>query len=616
MAVSTAELPLVKPRTRSRWLQGTPAALLIALTAVYLFPFVRRSWIPADEGTFALTALRALGGEWPHVDFDDLYTGGQTWMYAAVFAVFGVDLVWIRFAIFVCALVAVATWYLIARRYASPAAAAAIAFTGLLWSFPNFFAGHPSWWNLLFASIGAMMLFRYDDTRRSRNLVAAGVMFGLGIAFKQTGVYLLGAATLWLALEEQWDAALGRTGDAVCRRSVVIRGLLAVAAVVTTAVIIGRIKPAEFVVLFGPVAALASLPVFDELRRTGDDAARVRTLARRLGIFLGAAALPLLPLVLPYVLAGRFTEFLDGVFLLPLRRYAFTVHHLPSLWLSLGLVPFAGLLVRRLTNGRSETWSWHALVWAFAAAMAVAYHTIAGYQVAWNAIRNSSAIAAYVAAIAIWRHCDDRRAKDWYLLTALAAFMALFQLPYPYPFYFAYAAPLVFLSFFALAYSQRLYRPATWAPLVIGLIAFAMLSLNRGSVRNFGLVHMERQFDAELALPRAHLQVTHEEADLYRRLIGLLRTKARGRNVHAFPDSPEIAFIAGYRPLTRTTYDFFRLPTVPEVSRLWRDRNVGVIVINHGPSISEAMLTPALLRSARATFPEYENIGRFEVRWN
>ena len=82
-------------------------ALVIAAAIVYLIPFVPRGWIPSDEGMLGQSAERVLHGGIPHVDYEEVYTGGLAWMYAAVFKATSIDLVNLRWALFVGASVAV-----------------------------------------------------------------------------------------------------------------------------------------------------------------------------------------------------------------------------------------------------------------------------------------------------------------------------------------------------------------------------------------------------------------------------------------------------------------------------------------------------------------------------
>ena len=68
------------------------AFALLALSLVYLWFFVPRGWIPHDEGMLGQSAERVLAGGLPHIDYEEPYTGGLTWMHAAVFKLAGIDL--------------------------------------------------------------------------------------------------------------------------------------------------------------------------------------------------------------------------------------------------------------------------------------------------------------------------------------------------------------------------------------------------------------------------------------------------------------------------------------------------------------------------------------------
>src|SRR5262245_53117178 len=66
---------------------------IVLATALYGAGHLRRGWVPHDEGMLGQAAERVLGGELPHRDFDDLYTGGLSYLNAAAFRLFGVSLV-------------------------------------------------------------------------------------------------------------------------------------------------------------------------------------------------------------------------------------------------------------------------------------------------------------------------------------------------------------------------------------------------------------------------------------------------------------------------------------------------------------------------------------------
>src|SRR5438552_1285145 len=85
------------PQHTGRWLAFVVAwALSAALAAHYL----KRGWWPHDAGTLAQSAERVLYGELPHRDFDEVFTGGVTFLHALAFRIFGTSLVSLRFVLF------------------------------------------------------------------------------------------------------------------------------------------------------------------------------------------------------------------------------------------------------------------------------------------------------------------------------------------------------------------------------------------------------------------------------------------------------------------------------------------------------------------------------------
>ena len=120
----------------ARWLLLV-ATLLV--TACYLVPRARSSWIPHDEGLLAHTAERVLEGEVPHRDFDDMYSGGLTYLHAGAMKTLGRKLSSMRWVLLVASLVGVACWYGIALHFAPPWAAMLASLLCLAWSTPNYF---------------------------------------------------------------------------------------------------------------------------------------------------------------------------------------------------------------------------------------------------------------------------------------------------------------------------------------------------------------------------------------------------------------------------------------------------------------------------------------------
>ena len=87
--------------------------------------YLYRGWIPGDAGAIGHAAERVLGGELPHRDFIDVYTGGQALLNALGFRLFGVGIPTMRLILFVAFLAWVPTVWYIARRFVGLMLAAA-----------------------------------------------------------------------------------------------------------------------------------------------------------------------------------------------------------------------------------------------------------------------------------------------------------------------------------------------------------------------------------------------------------------------------------------------------------------------------------------------------------
>src|SRR5262245_53315826 len=122
------------------WRGVAVLAILWAASALYLWQFVDGGWIPHDDGTLAHSAERVLRGELPHRDFDELYTGGLTYLHAVAFRAFGERLLAMRLLLLAATLAWVPAVYAIARRFVPPLVGGLVALTALVWSTPNYFA--------------------------------------------------------------------------------------------------------------------------------------------------------------------------------------------------------------------------------------------------------------------------------------------------------------------------------------------------------------------------------------------------------------------------------------------------------------------------------------------
>ena len=138
------------------------------LSLGYLGFYLKRNWVPHDEGTYAQSAERVLQGELPHRDFDEGYTGGLTFLNSLAFRMLGVNLASLRIILFVVFALWVPAVFYVATRFVPPLTAGAVTFLCVVWSVPNHPAPSPSWYNLFFAIFGIAALLRYIEAGHRR----------------------------------------------------------------------------------------------------------------------------------------------------------------------------------------------------------------------------------------------------------------------------------------------------------------------------------------------------------------------------------------------------------------------------------------------------------------
>jgi len=183
---------------------------------------LRHGWVPHDAGALGQSAHRVLEGQLPHRDFDDIYTGGLSYLNAAAFRVWGTSLLAMRLTLLGTFALWLPVVYSIARQVAAVPLAIAMMVLAAAWSIPVYPEAMPSWYNLFFATFGVVALFRYLYTAHRRWLFVAGVWGALSCLIKVTGLYFVAAALLFLAYHEQRrsrehdeNVARGRLGSVV-----------------------------------------------------------------------------------------------------------------------------------------------------------------------------------------------------------------------------------------------------------------------------------------------------------------------------------------------------------------------------------------------------------------
>jgi dolichyl-phosphate-mannose-protein mannosyltransferase len=601
----------------------TLGGLMIVAAHAYLLHFVPRGWIPHDEGMLGQSADLVLHGGFPHLDYEEAYTGGLSFVYAALFRLASVDLINVRWLLFGAACWASCLVYAIVRRYLPPTGAALATWVALGWSFPNYFAGLPSWWLLICALACLWTVIRYSETGRLRFLVAAGLAVGAAIAIKQTGVYLVVALVLSLLYDG------GRSSRALSRLAHVealARWGAAVAAIVLAAAILApRIFDVEGLYLFCPAAACAVVLILP--RKWLTESPPARSPLTVVCVATAAAALPLACLLVPYVIRHRLWDFVYGSVLLPRKRLAFASMLMPGPSAILAAFPLLAL-TSLAASSRLGSWSVHAKLLLWAAAFLVpiaALWNAFSYQLIWQSAR---LYAALLPVGVCWRLASDQgqhpehqgahpeQRPVLFTSAAMLAWTSLNQFPFAAPIYFCYVAPVVVVAAIVATGAGSGPGRVTLFPWAVMLLLFAVLSANRGYVNPLGVTHDPLRFDTPLKLARAHLKVSSGDAIVYRRLVFSIERHLHGGQLIAGPDCPEVYFLSGLTHPSGTLFDFFSDDTTDPS----RNDDIGawlkgaVIILNHEPSFSVAP-SAELSERLRREFPYGEDIGRFEIRW-
>jgi hypothetical protein len=609
------------------------AALLVvwALSVGWLLKFLPDNWVPHDDGMLAQTAERVMQGQLPHRDFDEVYTGGLSYLHAAAFKLFGTNLFSIRLMLLVFFALWVPVLFYCASRFIGPLGAALVTFLGVAWSVPNYPTGMPSWYCLFFATFGLAALLRYLETRARAWLFVAGLCGGFSFLIKSPGLYFIAAALLFFAFIEQSESRMERESDANSARPPValyssfIR--LSIFAFVVALVLLIR-RLADLPELYNfvlPGFALGLVLLIRESRLAARaDRQRFRNLLRMAIPFLAGAALPIVVFLIPYANAHALRSFYYGVFVVPFMRISMATYPPPRLYMVLALVPIVSLFVFACYSKRRESTAVGvAALASFVAVLIESERSNFVYRFAWHSAATAIPVVVVAGALILlrggsgWKLTELRR-QQIFLVLSVTALCSLIAFPYSSATYFCYVAPLAALAALAII-SSRDPAPRLIPKLAAGFyIIFMMLVVTPG----FGLDYMSRGYRAAVALdplgvPRAGgLRVNSEEAYDYGRVLALVRQKATNGAVYAGPDCPEIYFLAGMPNPTHMIYDAFE-DYAHETSRVLSAIDAthpNVVVIERLPDVSTPF-SGDLRQALAERYPEKIYIGHFEVRW-
>jgi hypothetical protein len=570
-------------------------------------------------------ADRVLAGEMPHKDFDEIYSGGLTYLHALSFKLAGTNLMSMRYVLLAFVLIWVPAVYALARRFASPLTAGAVTLLALVWSVPNYFASLPSWYNLFFATFGSLCLFRHIEAPRSRWLFLAGLFGGLSFLVKMVGLYYIAAALLFLLYRETFiarsDSSESRSGPSLL--------LLKSAACLAFAgflvfLLRSRPYPREIVHFAVPGLAICGLLIWNEARNArGSPASRIQSLARLMIPFGIGVVLPIAVFLFPYVRLGVVGDFFRGVFLLPQKRLASAARELPRLDTMVAVLPYTILLTypfRGVARGRERLAAVAAAVF-LGILLVWSKHPEIYYDV-WNSARSLAVVAVLVSSLFLvlpdpGESMTAEIRQKIYLLACMTALVGLVQFPFAAPIYYCFVAPLVALTLLATVQARRA-APKLLHGCILGFyLLFAALRMNPSYVFNLGLRYRAYEASGKLRMDRGGLRVPLADELEYEQLLRLVRRYARAGNIYAAPDCPEVYFLSGLRNPTRAIFESLGHSEEPDSYglALLGVARVEVVVLNRRPSFTSSV--GSRFRSLlQERFAHSAEVGRFLVRWS
>jgi hypothetical protein len=618
--------PEVRRFIRRPKVSGRNSLLILLLVwtfgALYSGALLKRGWVPHDEGTIGQSAQRVLDGELPHRDFDELYTGGLSYLNALSFRAFGENLASPRFVLFGFFLAWIPAVFFVARRFVGAVAAGAVTLLSIAYSVPNYSAAVPSWYNLFFATFGLAAIFQFLSSERRLWLFIGGLAGGISFLFKLSGLYFVAGVLLFFVFREQEQDRTQPTHSHARYYSAFV--VLALAAFITSLYSIARqnlsgVAVFEFIV---PGEILALLCMWRQLSPSSSPAPiRFKRLFRLLIPFMLGVALPIALFLIPYLRSGSASDFINGVFILPGRRLAFASRR--PLGYGLNKLLTTGALLFLLWSAYSNRLRFRTthitLGLALAVCLLLSKFEPKLYAAVWAPLLLLIPFCVIAATmVLLTRNENPFERQKIFVVIAVTATCTLIQVPFSVGIYFCYVAPLLALSLVAIFSSSRTPSRILAGLLIAFYFGFAIFRVTPSFIHAMSYAYQPDPQNTELHLPRAAgLRVDAREAELYDTLVPFVNAHSGQSDfIYAAPDCPEVYFLTGKKNPTRMMFDFFDDAKQHDsrVTHAIDSSHVNVIAIFQRPPFSPPV-SAELMQELRERYPLSHQIGRFEVRW-
>jgi hypothetical protein len=617
--------------TEKRSIQLIVLAVVLAVAGIYAGFHIGRGWAPSDDGTLSQSALRVMQGQLPHRDFAEIYTGGLSFIHALAFRALGVNLMSLRICVFLFFLAWVPALYYIALRFTNAITAGAVTLLAVAWSYPNYPAAMPSWYNLFFATFGVAALLRYLEVKTRRWLFVAGVCGGVSILIKVIGAYYIAGVLLFLAFLEQSESsgdgsetgalntgALNKeateTQNSWPYRVFSVSALLLFLATLVH-VLYARLSLAEFFQFVLPSAALVGLILIGERSAVAKTRQRFSTIFALAIPFLCGVVSPVILFLLPYARSGALSQFFAGVTSSALTRSVeLGLLRPPSIEKSIYALALAGVVAAamywRELQGKlvGAVFALGLIVLLLKAATSSEIVLGVWYSAATLTPLVVLLGAAVVLAAGKRSGLKKIQGQQIMLLICVAAVCTLVQYPWAASIYLSYSLPLTLLALVAIVATAR-RQPGTYVlAAVTGFyLVFGVVMLVPDYVYEF--THKVGRM-SELHVDRAGgLRINY--AANFEGLTRFLQEHSPNGLMYAGNDCPELYFLSGLKNVTR---DDGGAPP-DEVLKALQSDDLKLVVINEGPLFPSSKMNPAVRAEVERKFPNSIQDGFFHVFW-
>jgi Dolichyl-phosphate-mannose-protein mannosyltransferase len=608
---------------------------VLALAGSYVGVLISSGWVPADDGILGESALRVMQGQLPHRDFAEIYTGGLSVIHGLAFRVFGVSLMSLRICAFLFFLAWIPALYYVALRFVSAVAAGLITLLAVAWSFPNYPVSMPSWYNLFFATFGALALLRYIDVRKVRWIFLAGVCGGVSILIKVIGAYYIAAVLLFLAFVEQSDLQndnlrtnrpqntdqIGQPPWKVTKSAAYsYRAFSGTALLLFMATVVyvfhTRLGGGELYQFVLPSLVLVAVIFLGERNAPNmPSTERFSSLLRLVIPFCGGVLVPVAIFLAPYAKSGAVAQFFAGVTSSALSRsVGLGIIRPVGLEKSFGALLLVGLLVVAMYLRQFQGKVVGSAVGLGLVVILITAPTLPGVvSGVWYSVATLTPLLVLLGSAVLLAY-DKRggsvvlRRQRVMLLISLAAMCTMVQYPFAAPIYLCYALPLTLLAAVAIVTTAR-KRPGIYVLAAVAgfYLLFAVVILIPDHV--YELTHRVGPME-KLDLERAGgLRI--EYAANFADLIHALQQHAPNGLMYAGNDCPELYFLSGLTNVTRDDGG----ATSEDVLKALQSDDLNLVVINEAPFFPGGRMSPEVRAEVARRFPHNSQFGIFHVFW-